>query len=130
MLKKEQKFLAEKKQKPILMDYETFKELIAALNPGENLQPFFEQYYLFLYDDVDNRQWLIQPIYTHACLNALRDAWRYWQLTNWTLEQLNKFFPDEMYYCGNTLLKLDEANKIIGDDMIMTPRELLASLKK
>lgn len=111
------------------MDYETFKELVAALSPGESLQPFFEQYYLFLYDDVNNRQWLTQSIYTQACLNALRDAWRYWQLTDWTLEQLNRFFTDEIYYCGNTLSKLNEANKIVGDDMIMTPRELLASLK-
>lgn len=111
------------------MDYETFTELVAALNPGENLQSFFEQYYLYLYDDVNNRQWLTQPIYTQTYLNALRDAWRYWQLTDWTLEQMNKFFPDEIYYCGNTLAKLNEANKVIGDDMIMTPRELLASLK-
>lgn len=129
MLKKEQKFLAEKKQKPILMDAEAFKELVAALSPGESLEPFFEQYYLYLFDDVDDREWLTQPIYTQTYLSILRDTWRHWQLTDSTLEQLNRIYPDEIYYCGNTLFQLNEANKIIGDDMIMTPQELLASLK-
>lgn len=57
-MKKEQKFLAEKKQKPILMDAEAFKELVATLNPGESLEPFFKQYYLYIFDDVNDREWL------------------------------------------------------------------------
>ena len=39
-------------------DAEAFKELVSSLNPGESLEPFFEQYYLYLFDDVDNREWL------------------------------------------------------------------------
>ena len=110
------------------MDYETFVELVA-LDDCKNLQSFFEQYYLYLIDDVDNRRWLTQSIYTQTYLMVLRKTWKYWQLTDATLEQMNRLYPDEIYYCGNTLLKLNEANKIIGDDMIMTPQELLASLK-
>ena len=62
-------------------------------------------------------------------MKCLRDNWINWTVTDKSLQELNnKDYPDEIYFCGDSLDILYKANLVIGDDMIFSPAELASQL--
>lgn len=110
-------------RKPLLITAEAFKK-ISHNNPSD-IKHFFDTYFLYFHTNEWNKICGVEIGDTQYSI-ILRTYWHNWTVTDKSLKDLNnEDYPDEIYFCGTTLDSLYKANKIIGDDMILCPTELI-----
>ena len=129
MLQSVRSYLNERK--PLMITADAFKILINKYNCADAL---FQKYFLYFL----NVEWnaLVRdengvPLSAddNVIMRCLRDNWINWTVTKKSLQELNnKDYPDEIYFCGASLTIVQEANLVIGDDMIFSPAELASQL--
>lgn len=129
MLKNVRSYLNEKK--PLMITSKAFNILINEYDCSNEL---FKKYFLYFLKPEWNilmrdENGILLSADNNRVMKCLRDNWINWTVTDKSLQELNnKDYPDEIYFCGDSLDILYKANLVIGDDMIFSPAELASQL--
>lgn len=122
------------KAMPIQMTYTAFRTF-CAIASKEEFSIFFDNFYIIFTQEDWSRICEADRCNSgpdsFSCSKILRKNWFKWTVSSYDLkniEHLKKMHevrPDVMYYCASYLEDLFLANRILGDDRIFTPQELL-----
>ena len=129
MLKNVRSYLNERK--PLMITSKAFNILINEYDCSNEL---FKKYFLYFLKPEWNilmrdENGILLSADNNKVMRCLRDNWINWTVTEKSLQELNnKDYPDEIYFCGDSLDILYKANLVIGDDMIFSPAELASQL--
>lgn len=129
MLKNVRSYLNERK--PLMITSKAFNILINEYDCSNEL---FKKYFLYFLKPEWNilmrdENGILLSADNNRVMKCLRDNWINWTVTDKSLQELNnKDYPDEIYFCGDSLDILYKANLVIGDDMIFSPAELASQL--
>lgn len=129
MLKNVRSYLNERK--PLMITSKAFNILINEYDCSNEL---FKKYFLYFLKPEWNilmrdENGILLSADNNKVMKCLRDNWINWTVTDKSLQELNnKDYPDEIYFCGDSLDILYKANLVIGDDMIFSPAELASQL--
>lgn len=129
MLKNVRSYLNERK--PLMITSKAFNILINEYDCSNKL---FKKYFLYFLKPEWNilmrdENGILLSADNNRVMKCLRDNWINWTVTDKSLQELNnKDYPDEIYFCGDSLDILYKANLVIGDDMIFSPAELASQL--
>lgn len=129
MLKNVRSYLNGKK--PLMITSKAFNILINEYDCSNEL---FKKYFLYFLKPEWNilmrdENGILLSADNNRVMKCLRDNWINWTVTDKSLQELNnKDYPDEIYFCGDSLDILYKANLVIGDDMIFSPAELASQL--
>lgn len=129
MLKNVRSYLNERK--PLMITSKAFNILINEYDCSNEL---FKKYFLYFLKPEWNilmrdENGILLSADNNRVMKCLRDNWINWTVTDKSLQELNnKDYPDEIYFCGDSLDILYKANLVIGNDMIFSPAELASQL--